>query len=109
MKSGERPIMPHVVKFRDRAHAALQPRMGRDVFDALAVQPDLSLLLPQASDVLLSGSRWHSGSPSLRVWKTSRTHPGSHLVPAFTAEFTEDRRGASRDRPNARPGPSPMG
>src|SRR6266851_181138 len=24
---------------------------------------------------------------SLRVWKTSRTHPGSHLVPAFTAEL----------------------
>ncbi len=61
--------------------------MGRHVFDPLAVQPDLSVLLPQAPDVLLSGSRWHSGSPSLRVWKTSRTHPGSHLVPAFTAEL----------------------
>src|SRR6266851_105129 len=80
-------VVLHVVKFRDRAHAALQPWMRRDVFDALAVQPDLSVLLPQAPDVLLSGSRWHSGSPNLRVWKTSRTHPGSHLVPAFTAEL----------------------
>src|SRR5712691_9532851 len=92
MKSGERPIMPHVARAQcsiivrrcsrscrvrgtmndnptrcpllgDGLGTVAQPGVRRHVLDALATQPDLSLLLLQALDVLASRASRHGGPP----------------------------------------------
>ena len=55
-------IALHVVERGDGARAALQPRMVRRVFDPLAFEPDLALLLAQPSEILSSRPRRHHAS-----------------------------------------------